>query len=154
MMGNTDIHQPIVGTETTAENHRPMTLVFAEEKSIKALKEALVAGRTAVWFKNELIGRPKYLRAIFRRALQVDKPYRTQGDTTWFEVTNNSDIDIQIQRVGESGPEKLTLPANAITMIETKVDTKAEQAELRCQVTNFLVAPDRGLPVKLTIPLQ
>jgi hypothetical protein len=154
MMGNTDIHQPIVGSDITAENHRPMTLVFAEEKSIKALKEALVAGRTAVWFKNELIGRPKHLRAIFRRAVQVDKPYRTQGDTTWFEVTNNSDIDIQIQRVGQEGPEKLTLPANAITMIETKVDTKAEQAELRCQVTNFLVAPDRGLPVKLTIPLQ
>lgn len=154
MMGNSDIHQPIVGSEVTAENHRPMTLAFAEEKSIKALKEALVAGRTIVWFKNQLIGRPKYLHAIFRRAVQVDKTYRTQGDTIWFEVTNNSDIDIQIQRVGQGGPEELTLPANAITMIKTKPDSKAKEAKLRCQVTNFLVAPDKGLPVKLIVPLQ
>ncbi|NIN36287.1 MAG: histidinol-phosphatase, partial [Gammaproteobacteria bacterium] len=154
MMGNSDIHQPIVGSEITAENHRPMTLVFAKEKSIQALREALVAGRTAVWFKNQLIGRPKYLHAIFRRAVQIDKPYRTRGDTIWFEVTNNSDIDIQVQSLGQGGLGKLTLPANAITMVKTKVNSKAERAKLRCQITNFLVAPDKGLPVNLNVSLK
>ena len=154
MMGNSDIHQPIVGSEITPENHRPMTLVFAKEKSIKALREALVAGRTAVWFKNQLIGRPGYLNAIFRRAVQIDKPYRRRGDTIWFEVTNNSDIDILLQGIGEGGLGKLTLPANAITMVKTKVNSKAERAKLRCRVTNFLIAPEKGLPVNLFIRLQ
>ena len=154
MMGNSDIHQPIVGSEITPENHRPMTLVFAKEKSIKALREALVAGRTAVWFKNQLIGRPKYLHAIFRRAVQIDKPYRTQGDTIWFEVTNNSDIDIQVQGIEQDGQGELTLSANAITMIKTKVNSKTERAKLRCQITNFLVAPDKGLPVNLNVSLK
>lgn len=154
MMGNSDIHQPIVGTEITPENHRPMTLVFAKEKSIKAIREALVAGRTTVWFKNQLIGRPNYLHAIFKKSVQIDKPYHKQGDTIWFEVTNNSDIDIQMQRPGQEGPEKLTLPANAITMVKTKADSKAEQAELKCLVTNFLIAPDKGLPVDVIVSLN
>ena len=154
MLGTSDAHEPVVGSEITPENHRPMTLVFAKEKSIKAIREALFAGRTVVWFKNQLIGRPNYLRAIFMKAVQIHKPHHRQGDTIWFEVTNNSDIDIEIQRVGQGGPEKLTLPANAITMIKTKVDSKAKEAKLRCQVTNFLVAPDKGLPVNLIIRLQ
>jgi hypothetical protein len=154
MMGNSDIHEPITRLETTSENHRPMTLVFAKEKSIKALKDALVAGRTAVWFKNQLIGKPDYLHAIFRKAVQTDKPYRTQGDTIWFEVSNNSDIDIQVQGIEQDGPGELTLSANAITIVKTKSKSKTKQAEFRCQVTNFLVAPGKGLPVELIIRLQ
>jgi hypothetical protein len=154
MMGNSDIHQPIVGTEITPESHRPMTLVFAKERTIKALREALIAGRTTVWFKNQLIGKPDYLRAIFDRSVQVDKPYLVEGDTIWFEVTNNSDIDIEMQRLGRGGPGKLTLPANAITMVRTKIDGKAEKAELKYQITNFLVASDKGLPVSLVVSLK
>ena len=154
MMGNSDIHQPIVGSEITPENHRPMTLVFAKEKSIKAIREALIAGRTAVWFKNQLIGRPNYLHAIFRKAVQIDKPYLRRGDTIWFELTNNSDIDILVQGIGEGGPGKLTLPANAITIAKIKVDSKAEQAELKCMITNFLIAPEKGLPVNLNVSLK
>jgi len=154
IMGNTDTPQPITRSESTPGNHRPMTLVFAKEKSIKALKEALVAGRTAVWFKNQLFGKPEYLQAIFRKAVTIDKPYRTQGDTIWFEVTNNSDIDIQLQSLEQGWPGELTLPANAITIIKTKADTKGEQAKLKCQVTNFLVAPEKDLQVELIIPLQ
>lgn len=156
MLGNSDIHQPIpiVSSEITPENHRPMTLVFAKEKSIKALREALVAGRTTVWFKNQLIGRPNYLRAIFRGAVQVDKPYLKKGDTIWFEVTNNSDIDIHLQGLGQGGLGKLTLPANAITMVKTKVNSKTERATLRCLVTNFLIAPEKGLPVNLNVSLK
>jgi len=154
MLGTSDAHEPIVGSEITPENHRPMTLVFAQEKSIKAIREALFAGRTVVWFKNQLIGRPNYLHAIFMTAVQIDKPYLRRGDTIWFEVTNNSDIDIEIQGLEEEGQEKLTLPANTITMIKKKVDSKAEKAELKCQITNFLVAPDKGLQVNLIIRLQ
>ena len=153
MMGNSDIHQPMVDTEITSENHRPMTLVFAKEKSIKALREALIAGRTAVWFQNKLIGKPNYLHAIFKKSVKFDKPYLKRGDTIWFEVTNNSDINIQVQDLGQDG-QKLELPANAITIVKTKINDKAEQAELRYKVTNFLIAPEKSLPVNLNISLK
>ncbi len=153
MMGNSDIHQPMVGNEMTSEIHRPMTLVFAKEKSIKALREGLIAGRTAVWFQNQLIGKPNYLHAIFKKAVQIDKPYLRRDDTIWFEITNNCDIDINVLDLGQDG-RKITLPANTVTIVKTKVDKKAEQTKLRYKVTNFLIAPDKGLPVNLNISLK
>lgn len=153
MMGNSDIHQPMVGNEMTSEIHRPMTLVFAKEKSIKALKEALIAGRTAVWFGNQLIGKPDYLHAIFKEAVKVDRPYLKKGDTIWFEITNNSDIDIQVQDLGRRG-QKMELPANAVTIVRTKVDGKAEKTELKYNITNFLIAPEKGLPINLNVSLK
>jgi hypothetical protein len=59
-----------------------------------------------------------------------------------------------MQRLGQGGPGKLTLPANAITMVRTKIDGKAEKAELKYQITNFLVAPEKGLPVNLNVSLK
>ncbi len=87
-------------------------------------------------------------------AVQIHKPHHRKDDTIWFEVTNNSDIDIETQGLEEEGQEKLTLPANTITMIKKKVDSKAEKAELKCQITNFLIAPDKGLPVNVVVSLN
>jgi len=158
MMGNTDIHQPATLLETSAGNHRSMTLVFARERSIDAVKEALVEGRTTVWFKDQLIGRKKYLDAIFKESVVIGKPYNKYRDTIWVEIKNNSDIDIDLERAGSQGPEKLMLAANATTILKTDIDTTndeaPEQIELSYVARNFLIAPDKGLPVTLTIRLK
>jgi len=158
MMGNTDIHQPATLLETSPDNHRSMTLVFARERSIEAVKEALVEGRTTVWFKDQLIGRKKYLDAIFKESVEIGKPYNKYKETIWVEIKNNSDIDIVLERAGTQGPDKLTLAANATTILMTGIDTKAdeapEQIELSYVARNFLIAPDKGLPVTLTIRLK
>ena len=158
MMGNTDIHQPATLLETSPDNHRSMTLVFARERSIEAVKEALVEGRTTVWFKDQLIGRKKYLDAIFKESVEIGKPYNKYKETIWVEIKNNSDIDINLEKAGTQGPDKLTLAANATTILKTGIDTKAneapEQIELSYIARNFLIAPDKGLPVTLTIRLK
>jgi len=145
MMGNTDIHQPSTLLETSPGNHRAMTLVFARERSIDAIKEALVKGRTTVWFKDQLIGRKKYLDAIFKESVEIGKPY-------------NSDIDIDLEKAGTLGPGKLTLAANATTILRTGIGAKAEEAPAQIELSyiagNFLIAPGKGLPVTLTIRLK
>jgi hypothetical protein len=157
MLGNSDVHDPITGYEIYEDpelTHRPVTLFFAKEKKAEALKEALLDGRTAVWHKSQLIGRGKYLDAIFKASVKVSKPYYRQKDTIWCEIKNNLCMDIQMKRAGTWGPEKLTLPANSTTLMKTKVDSKTDQVKLSYVVKNFLIAPDKGLPVDLTIPLQ
>ena len=158
MMSDSDIHQPSMLSESSPENHRSMTLVFARQKSIDAVKEALIEGRTTAWFKNQLIGRKKYLDAIFKEAVEIDKPYKKYEDTIWVEITNSSDIDIDLERAGTLGPAKLTLPANTTTILKTKTGAKTEEApeqiELSYVAGNFLIAPDKGLPVTLTINLK
>ena len=158
MMGNTDMHQPATLLETTPGNHRSMTLVFARERSIDAVKEALVEGRTTVWFKDQLIGREKYLDAIFKESVVIGKPYNKYRDTIWVEIENNSDIDIDLERTGTQGPGKLTLAANATTILSTGIGAKADEAPAQLELSyiarNFLIAPDKGLPVTLTISLK
>ena len=158
MMGNSDIHQPATLLETTPENHRSITLVFAREKNIDAVKEALVEGRTAVWFKDQLIGRKKFLNAIFKESVEIGKPYNKYRDTIWVEIKNNSDIAIDLQRAGTQGPRQLMLAANATTILKTGIGAKADEApaqiELSYIASNFLIAPDKGLPVTLIVQLK
>ncbi len=161
MMANSDIHQPFTRLETSPENHRSMTLVFARQRSIDAIKEALFEGRTTVWFEKQLIGRKKYLDAIFRESVEIGKPYNKYKDAIWVEIKNSSDIDIDLERAGTLGPSQLTLAANATTILKTGIrtgDDETEEApaqiELSYTARNFLIAPDKGLPVTLTIQLK
>jgi len=151
MMGNSDSHPPNLTLQTTADNHRTMTLVFAREKTAEAIKEALTEGRTAVWFEKQLIGKSEYLQAIFRESVEIAKPHQRTRNGIWVTITNDSAIDIDMERMGTEGPETLTLPANATTLLKTGNPGGTEQLKLFYVVRNFLIAPEEGLPVELTI---
>ncbi|MBN1804013.1 MAG: hypothetical protein JW837_02060 [Sedimentisphaerales bacterium] len=58
-----------------------------------------------------------------------------------------------MQNLGK-GETKIELPANAVTIVKMKADEKAENLELRYKITNFLIAPDKGLPVNLDVSLK
>jgi hypothetical protein len=158
MLGTSDVHQPLTLLETSPEDHRSITLVFARQRSIDAIKEALVKGRTAVWYKDQLIGKKRFLNAIFKESVEIGKPYNKYRGSIWVEITNNSDIDINLERAGTVGPRQLTLAANATTILRTGTGAKAEEApakiELSYTARNFLIAPGKGLPVTLTISLK
>lgn len=158
MMSNSDIHQPATLLETSPGNHRSMTLVFAREQTTEAVKEALVKGRTTVWFKDQLIGRKKFLNAIFKESVEIGRPYNKYRDSIWVEIKNSSDIDIDLERAGTLGPRQLTLAANATTILRTGIGAKPEDAPAQIELSyiarNFLIAPDKGLPVTLNIRLK
>jgi predicted metal-dependent phosphoesterase TrpH len=57
MLGNSDVHTPTgLNYDFHAGEHRSMTLVLAKEKSKEAIKEALLARRTVIYWRNRLIG--------------------------------------------------------------------------------------------------
>ena len=90
--GNSDIHElasDFYGKETI----RPMTLVFAPERTEKGIKEALFAGRTAAYFNGYLAGRPEYLSLLIKASLEVRTVNAEKGVV---EVTNHSDISYRI----------------------------------------------------------
>ena len=154
MMGNSDVHQPLIDCEHSPDNHRTMTLVFAKERSLDSLKQALVEGRTVVWYKNQLIGRTKYLDALFKAAIRIAKPHRRQGNTVWFKIKNSSDIDIELEKPDAKRTDKPTLPANTTIVMKASIDRKTKKAKLSYIASNFLVAPDKGLPVDIMVSLQ
>ena len=154
MMGNSDIHAPSLITKTTAENHRTMTLVFAKEKTLEALNEALVKGRTAVWYKDQLIGKEDFLGAIFKAAVTTGDIERKGKRRVIIDLRNNCDLNMRLQRLGETGPAELLLPATDTTTLKIKLPKDARKIELSYTAQNMLIAPAIGLPVKITAALE
>lgn len=154
LLGNSDMHAPSLISETTPENHRTMTLVFVKERTAEALKEALIKGRTAVWYKNQLIAKEDYLDAIFAASVEVIDVYKKGARRVFLEVANNCDLNIDLERAGMIGPEAVTLPAMGTTTIKLRVQRDVKNIELPYVASNMLIAPEKGLAVKLSTTLD
>ncbi len=152
-MGNSDIHAPSLLERSSAEKHRPMTLVFAREKSIPAVKEALEARWTAVWFENRIIGPQAHLEALFEATIRITDIER-EGKVVRFALRNASDLTLELQRTGGLGPKELILPGGAVMRVKVTAGNAEKPLEMSYVVRNFLIAPDEGLPVGLTIAGQ
>lgn len=151
MIGNSDIHEPDLRTKSTSDDHRTMTLAFAKARTAEALKEALLAGRTVVWFKDQLIGRKEYLEPLFHRCIEVLPPRVWPQKTGWVQIRNLCEADILLERPGSWRPEKIVLPARSTTMVKATFSPKLNRVEVKCTATNFLVAPETPLSVTLVI---
>ena len=107
-MANSDMHNTIKGDY--GSNMRPMTLVFAEEKSEKGIRDALFAKRTIAFFYGELAGEPTYLQPLLLECLKVKNTTKN-----FTEIANVSDIPFRM--TGDDG--KLYLfPAKKTVLVE------------------------------------
>lgn len=151
MLGTSDIHEPDLRTRSTADDHRTMTLVFAKDKTADSLKEALLQRRTLVWYQNQLIGRRELLEPFFYACLQVAPPHARGKNYVAFAARNVSAADIQLALRGQIGPAQLTFPAGSTRVVRLSTATPNEPLQLEYTATNFLIAPQTGLPVTLKI---
>lgn len=154
LLGDSDIHDPSPTTPWTAEEHRTLTLVFAEERTLAAIHAALVERRTAVWCQNRLYGREPELAALFAASVRVRPPHHRAGESIWFRIDNACELDLELERVGSVGPEHLRLPARAGTIVRLRNATSMPADGMSYKVTNLLTGPDQSLPVQLTVPPQ
>lgn len=73
MIGTSDIHQPIqTDYDFEKGEHRTMTFVFAKERSLQGIREALDNRRTAAYFHELLIGREDLLRPFFEKCVKIE----------------------------------------------------------------------------------
>jgi len=152
MIGTSDIHDTDLRRKSTSSEHRTMTLVFVKERTLDGLKEALQQGRTTVWYADQLIGRREWLEQLFAKCVSIAPPNVNSGSTTWVEIRNACNADITLERTGGIGPSQLVLPAGTTTLVKLRVGKATGPVELHYTATNFLPAPETGLPVVLTIP--
>ena len=107
-MANTDIHGTVkIDYAEGVDWLRPMTLVFAEERSEESIKEALQAKRTLALFRGTLVGSRDYLEKLVRASLKV----RNIGAR--MEVTNISDITFTMKQ----GDSIYVFPAGKTAMV-------------------------------------
>lgn len=98
IMGTSDIHGLIDWDYTEKGNHRPLTLVFARERTEASLKEALFAGRTVAVFNSLLVGRPEYLKPLLQACIKVKHArYIPKTQVLELELENVSSSDLLFQ---------------------------------------------------------
>jgi 3',5'-nucleoside bisphosphate phosphatase len=147
IMGNSDNHG-VISEEYTkpAYTNRPMTLVFAREKSHDSLKEALFAGRTLVYFRDILAGKEEYAKPFFYQCISIGKPFYKNDKNIYFEVTNRSDIPFYLSNGVSGTPASITLVANSVTRI---VISKKVPSPLVYDVKNIMTGEIQVLKVEL-----
>lgn len=152
MLGNSDIHGPDLGEKSAPDDHRTMTLVFVKERTLEGLKEALVEGRTVVWYQDQLIGRREWLEPLFAECVCVARPHLRGSKAVLVEIRNACDLDIDLDRTGNLGPVELTLPARSVSLVKIAAPNATGPLELSYTAANFLIGPEERLPVTLRIP--
>ena len=154
ILGNSDIHGLIDWSFDVPEGgHRPVTLIFAEEKSPEAIKEALFQRRTAVWFGNTLVGAAEFLTPLVEESLEVSRHGKKLVER--LTIHNHSDASYILENRSEFSLHNFgsvfTVPAHESIVVKVKTKEELESYELRFGVLNAITAPGEHAEIILEI---
>ncbi len=144
LLGNSDIHGLIDWQfEVPDGGHRPVTLVFAKEKSEAALKEAFEQRRTAVWFDNTLVGNAEFLIPLVENSLEISRLGEAMVQTLM--IKNSSDSDYIFENLSEytlhNQASVFVVKSHETTKIQVKTLEILPSFQLQFKVLNAISAP-------------
>ncbi len=159
IMGTSDIHG-LVDWQFGIQNggHRPVTLVFAEERTAPSIKEALFDGRTAVWFRNLLIGKEEYLIPLIESSLEVKVARYPEWNSVMQIVINNpTGVKFILQNLTDytlhANGDVVEIAPREETTIFVKTIEKLETIDLNFQVLNGIVSPKTHPEITIRVGL-
>jgi hypothetical protein len=162
LIGSSDTHSPInLQYDFYNGEHRPMTLVFAEKKTQEAIKEALVARRTAVYFGNTIVGEEQFLKPLFSGSIKLltSELTITGRGSANAQIYNDSDVGYELVSTGAVEgirfPQSIVIPGMK-TVLCRITNTSDRNSGIKTisfpyRVKNLLTAPDTELPVEFLI---
>jgi 3',5'-nucleoside bisphosphate phosphatase len=160
MFGNSDIHEPSSDRKLADPLwHRPVTLVFATSRTTEGIREALKAGRTAVWQKSQLFAREEFAAPLVSGALQVVTPVVPIGESGKGSLVlrNNSDLELRLTPVKGDAPFKINgeviIPPRKTVAVEVTARKNAiaglSDVQLSFAVSNVYVTPEKNLQIEI-----
>ena len=172
IMGTSDIHGLVdwlfkvpddnESSNGTLPGHRPVTIIFSKDKPEDGIKDALFAGKTAVFYNELLIGKEENLKPLVEKCLVINNindlelGYSEDGKSTIkkVEIKNVSDAPFILKNLNsftfETNSDIINIMPNSIHSISVK--TKGEPLnELKFEVLNGIIAPKKYLNISLQI---
>jgi len=172
IMGTSDIHGLVdwlfkvpddnESSNGTLPGHRPVTIIFSKDKSEDGIKDALFAGKTAVFYNELLIGKEENLKPLVEKCLVINNindlelGYSEDGKSTIkkVEIKNVSDAPFILKNLNsftfETNSDIINIMPNSIHSISVK--TKGEPLnKLKFEVLNGIIAPKKYLNISLQI---
>ena len=126
---------------------RPVNLVFARERSVASIREALMAGRTVVWYRNLLFGRERDLLPLLSASIDATSAsWRGESSVLELVLENRSDADFVLENMSEhtltAGADSFVVPAHGSRTYRFRVAERAEEVLIDVRVRNAFTAPD------------
>ncbi len=155
IMGNSDIHKLIDWDFSIPEGgHRPLTLIFAKEKTEASVKEALFERRTVVFYKNLLIGRDEYLLPLLNASLVIKSAkYMGKTDVLQLVLWNKTNEDFTLQNRSAytfyNNNDLITVKPGEENILEVKTKERLKNVNLSFEVLNGVNAPGKHPIMKL-----
>jgi hypothetical protein len=157
LMGNSDAHADVF--YTYRNSHRPVTLVFAKEKTEEAVREALLARRTAVYVDDVIIARFAEADALFKASLEttLEKKVRNGEPILSVTVLNKSEVPYSIRVKSDHNIETYPLgmmtlePDEPRTFVVKELWDDPSQIVLDVEVYNIVVSPEQNLQTKIIL---
>lgn len=157
MVSGTDCHSPMFElVDYEKGEYRPMTLVFAKERSVEGIREALEARRTAVVGDGCVWGTESNIKPLLDACLKMEV-IKYSGKKVTFKLTNLSSIPIMLkkdkgsehliyvrtQRLNEFESETLT-----VSYEDTRENFKSPSIDVNFYVENWLTDVDKPLKLR------
>lgn len=92
MSANTDVHGTTAMDYANVEVGRNMTLIFAKEKTLEAMREALEAHRTLAYAFGNVAGDEQLLKDFFLACVKFEPVMKDYKNRQIFTITNTSSI--------------------------------------------------------------
>ena len=163
MFGNSDVHNMFMyEVDYLHGDHRPVTLVFAKEKTLDGVREALDNQRTAVFAEGMVYGREQELDPLFEACVKVKSVKFTDKQVS-FTLENKSSIPVKLSKAPGSEhiwyPRYITIPPKSSFVVEAKLllvdnkqpkfDASTKEVTVNFYVDNYLVGPSK--PLKFSV---
>ena len=154
LLGNSDVHGLVDWSYNVPEGgHRPVTLVFAAEKSAEAMQQAMEQRQTAVWFKNTLVGNMDFLTPMLEESLEIVNSGK--GPVPSVRIHNHSDADLILENVSaytlHNFAPVFILKAHETTRLMFKTLEALDSFEMKFRVLNAYTGPDTHPEIQLTV---
>ena len=160
ILGTSDIHGLIDWTfDVPGGGHRSSTLVFATERSVEAIAEALRMRRTVAWYKDILVGRPEHVLPLINASLSIHAAeYGRNNSVLHVAIENVSDAPFMLRNRSEytfaDATDLLVLDPHAVTWVEVKTGERGFRHQLVFEVLNAVTAPATHPEWSVTVEVE
>ena len=150
VLGHSDIHDVNAHYYPLDKYHRPMNLIFAKERSIKSIKEALFANRSVAWFSKYVVGPESLLSKLYQKSVSIKElPSSNREGNIKIEITNNSDFQFDFDSETTDFP-KFSVKPNSVAMLRLP-GSLTNNRQIKYKISNWFVDMHKNLDVVIEL---
>ena len=110
--------------------------------------------RTAAYYRDLVIGRDSLLRPFFEKCVKIEEISRNEKGVT-LSITNTTDLTLRLKKSAHDASliyfRDMTLKPHTRYDLRIRFDKGIKGGAINFEVTNFIVAPNKGLDYTINL---